>query len=249
MDIEQIIFTLWGNEKSVAQIRVHYNMTKLAENLTLYATKFVLLHNFEPICYWNVRFLLTKMTIPENFFEEFSNTILLTRRLLSTYGVKDENQFYNNLDFNGAEVEENNAKEFASQCDKNGIVMLNEQCLKIPNCSDTIDESGEVPKITPNLSVFKFSKPMHPHGNTKVVGLIGRIPNGSILTNEDHAQTNQKSVSVKTPSPPPRPFTPEGECEHEDFHDHPVPLNQMAQKIPSLLDLEPPESSLGILYL
>jgi hypothetical protein len=30
--------------------------------------------------------------------------------------------------------------------------------------------------------------------------------------------------------------TPEIKYEHEDFHDHPIPLSQMAQKIPSLLD-------------
>jgi hypothetical protein len=41
-----------------------------------------------------------------------------------------------------------------------------------------------------------------------------------------------------------KPFTPEGKCDHEDFDDHPIPLNQMAQKIPRLLDLEtqPPET-------
>ena len=40
-----------------------------------------------------------------------------------------------------------------------------------------------------------------------------------------------------------KPFTADGKCEHEDFHDHAIPLNQMAQKIPRLLDLEQPPSS------
>ena len=46
-----------------------------------------------------------------------------------------------------------------------------------------------------------------------------------------------------------KPFTPEGKCEHEDYHDHAIPLNQMAQKIPSLLELELPPSSTGNLSI
>ena len=42
-----------------------------------------------------------------------------------------------------------------------------------------------------------------------------------------------------------KPFTPEGKCEHEDFHDHAIPLSQMAQKIPTLVDLEIKPSSSG----
>lgn len=34
-----------------------------------------------------------------------------------------------------------------------------------------------------------------------------------------------------------KPITPEGKVDHEDFDDHPIPSNQMAQKIPSLLDI------------
>ena len=50
------------------------------------------------------------------FREMFSNKVLLTRRVLSTYGVKDEGNFYNNLEYDGAQVEENIAKEFVSEC-------------------------------------------------------------------------------------------------------------------------------------
>jgi len=41
---------------------------------------------------------------------------------------------------------------------------------------------------------------------------------------------------------------PEVISEHEDYHDHVIPLSQMAQKIPSLIDIEPPTSS-GNLFM
>ena len=59
------------------------------------------------------------------------------------------------------------------------------------------------------------------------------------------SKTSYSSVSILTPSFPPRPFTPESESEHEDFHDHSIPSSQMAQKIPRLLDIEINPSSLG----
>ena len=56
-------------------------------------------------------------------------------------------------------------------------------------------------------------------------------------------------TSISSPSPPPRPFTPIDKGDHEDFHDHPIPLNQMAQKIPSLLDLVIQPSPSGNQYI
>jgi len=40
--------------------------------------------------------------------------------MLSIYGIKEELNFYNNLEFDGSEAEENNAKEFVSECAKAG---------------------------------------------------------------------------------------------------------------------------------
>ena len=130
MNQKQMIFTLWTHTGDFAQMRIHSNRTQLSENLIVNATKFVFLYNLKPICFWNVRFLQSKMILPNKFYEDYSNKILLTRRVLSIYGIKEELNFYNNLEFDGVEVEQNNAKEFVSECAKAGLVFLDdESCL------------------------------------------------------------------------------------------------------------------------
>ena len=75
MNQNQLIFTLWSREGDFAQIRVHYNKTYLSRNLRINATKFVLLHNSKPKCFWNVRFL-NKQGVPKGFYEEVANNTL-----------------------------------------------------------------------------------------------------------------------------------------------------------------------------
>ena len=165
------------------------------------------------------------------FYEQFSTKVLLTRRVLSIYGIKEEYNFYNNLEFDGAQVEENNAKEFIAKWATTGLLFLDDECLAVPNTSDSKDESSDIPEEIPLTAyfgnAFNYKDKNKPLPNASASSVVSKI----------------------TPSLIPSPFTPEGECEHEDFHDHAIPLNQMAQKIPRLLDLELPESSSGNIYL
>ena len=80
--------------------------------------------------------------------------LLLTRRVLSIYGIKEELNFYNNLEFDGAQDEENNAKAFVTICDTLGIVFLDEECLDVPKTSDTKVEEVEVPEEIPLTKYF-----------------------------------------------------------------------------------------------
>ena len=145
------IFTLWSHTGDFAQMKIHSKQTQVSDNLIINAVKFVLLHNLKPICYWNVRFIQSKK-LPNKFYEDYSFKILLTRRMLSIYGIKEELNFYNNLEFDGSEAEENNAKEFVSECAKAGLVFLDEACLAVPK-----GESGDVPEEIPLTSLFVYS--------------------------------------------------------------------------------------------
>ena len=199
------------------------------------------------MCFWNVRFLRPKLLIPNDFYKEFSLKILLTRRILSIYGIKDELNFYNNLEFDGAQLEENNAKEFIAEWAKYGYLFLENSCLEVPNISDSKDESSKIPKEIPFTAylgnAFNYKDK---YENAPFISLPNpSASSASISTPSLSPEPVTPSVSILTPSPPPRPFTPESESEHEDFHDHPIPLNQMAQKIPRLLDIEINPSSLG----
>lgn len=197
----------WICEEGVVVINIENKITQLTQDQRLIVTKFVLAYNKKDICYWIVRYIQTKRLEPIAFHERFINIILLTRRLLSRYGVKDEGMFYNNLEFNGFEVEENNAKLFADECEECGMIFLEEEFLDIPNSNKGSDD---LPKETANLSPFKYSP--------------------------------------KSSSQSKKPFTPEGECVYVDYHDHAIPLSQMAQKIPKLLDSEFPPRNLGIFF-
>lgn len=156
MNQDQIVFTMWSREDNFAQMRVYYKITRLSEDLSLYATKFILEHNKKSICFWNVRFLQTKPTIPRQFFEQFSNCILINRRLLSNYGIREEDNFYNNLEFDGSEIEANSAKEFSSQCETAGMIFLDEKYLAVPNSTDVKVESGDVIKETPAQTYYGY---------------------------------------------------------------------------------------------
>ena len=109
------------------------------------STKFVLVYNMKPICFWNVRFIQTRIMPPNEFFERFSKIVLLTRRVLSTYGIKDEGNFYNNLEFDGALDEKKNAKEFITECEKAHLWFLDESFLAFPSTTDSSDVPEEIP--------------------------------------------------------------------------------------------------------
>lgn len=151
---DQLIITLWSHEGDLAQMNIQYNKTFLSANLIIQSTKFVLEHNTKPKCFWNVRFVQTRVMLPKNFYEQFSNKVLLTRRVLSTYGVKDEGNFYNNLEFDGASVEEKNAREFVAECAKAHLRFVDEASLTFPT-TNTNDHSNDIPEEKPLPSFFE----------------------------------------------------------------------------------------------
>ena len=273
MGQNQLIFTLWSRENDFAQIRVHYNETFLSRNLRIYATKFVLLHNSKPKCFWKVRFL-NKQGVPKGFYEEVANNILLTRRVLSIYGIKEELNFYNNLEFDGAQVEENNAKAFVKICDTLGIVFLDEECLEVPESSDTKVEEVEVPEEIPLTKYFgnalnlqenvapkpseqeprDRSEPDPQHEvlitNPRKIKLPVRYWKfkSSASCSSTTCKQKDSNTTISNPSSTLRPITPIGEID-DPFHDHPIPSNACAQKIPSLLDLDLQPPLQGNIYI
>lgn len=69
------------------------------------------------------------------------------------------------------------------------------------------------------------------------------------FTMGNRIETVEHSDSLRIVSPPPRPWTPEGDHEDLDpFADHAIPSNQCAQKIPSMLDLDVNPNSSGNQY-
>ena len=226
-----MIITLWSHEGDLAQMRIQYNRTFLSANLIIQATKFVLEHNTTPKCFWNVRFVQTRMLLPKDFYENFSNKVLLTRRVLSIYGVKDEGNFYNNLEFDGAQVEEKNTKEFVSECAKANLLFLDESCLEFPKIKNTDDKSNEVPEEIPLTSYF---------GNA--IDYKEIVPSNST---PNVSASNAKII--RSPSPP-RPLTPLGDID-DPFRDHPIPSNACAQKITSLIDIHVQPPFHGNLYI
>ena len=159
--------------------------TKLSADLTLYSTKFVLEHNKKSICFWNIKFLQTKWTIPKEFFERFSTCIIINRRLLSSYGIKEEGNLYNNLEFDEEEIECNSAKAFSNQCEKAGMLFLDEKYIAVPKTSDYKVESGEVSEEILSQSYYGYStKPVEELSNLKPKYEFERLRNGEDVSHK-----------------------------------------------------------------
>ena len=85
-------------------------MTEVSKQIRFYSAKFFPLLDGKPLCMWNIRFIQTKPNLPENFFENYAMKVLCTVRLSSILGIMHDGKFYNNLEFNRAELEEQCAK-------------------------------------------------------------------------------------------------------------------------------------------
>ena len=167
MDFKQENITLWSNSGDICEMRISSNITRLNMNMNLYSTALGLVYNHEPQCTWTVHFMLTKPKLPPKLFEEFSFEILLTRRFLQDYGIMDMGKFYNNLDFDGGQIEEANAKEFADKCAKAGMVFLDDKALSAPVLFDKdvkspklftgTEKAGSLPEEWANLDPFRIS--------------------------------------------------------------------------------------------
>ena len=131
------------------------------------------------ICFWNVRFIQTRFLLPEDFFIKFSNIVLLTRRVLSTYGIKDEGNFYNNLEFNGALDEMKNAKDFITKCETAHVRFLSESYLTFPTETNTSEVPEEIPitsYIDTAFSDIKIESPQKSELNPRYMALNTRPP-------------------------------------------------------------------------
>ena len=159
--------TLWSNYEDVCEIKIYSNLTRINQKINFYSTTFGLVYNNEPQCTWTVRFILTKPNLPPKFFEKFSFEILLTRRFLQDYGIMDMGKFYNNLDFDGGQIEKENAQDFANKCAQAGIFFLQDESISAPQIFDKVTKSpqlfkgtekdGSLPEEWPNLDPFRIA--------------------------------------------------------------------------------------------
>ena len=159
--------TLWSNYEDVCEMKIFSNVTRIHRKINFHTTTFGLVYNTEPQCTWTVRFISTNPTLPPKFFEKFSFEILLTRRFLQDYGIMDMGKFYNNLDFDGAQIEEENAQEFANKCSQTGIFFLQDDSILAPQIFDKdvkspqvfrgTEKAGNFPQEWANLVLFQIA--------------------------------------------------------------------------------------------
>ena len=164
MEHTQEYITLSSNYDDVCEMKIFSNVTRIIWKINFYTTTVGLVYNNEPQCTLIVRFILTKPNLPPKFFEKFSFEILLTRRFLQDYGIMDMGKFYNNLDFDGGQIEKENAQDFANKCAQAGIFFLQDESIsasqifdkdaKSPQLFKGTKKDGSLPEEWPNLEPF-----------------------------------------------------------------------------------------------
>ena len=74
--------------------------------------------------------------------------VLCSVRLYSILGIMPDGKFYNNLEFNGAELEEQCATEFEDKCEREGIVFVSKEAVSVVK---TPFDDVKFPELTPHV--------------------------------------------------------------------------------------------------
>ena len=136
--VQKVFFRINANSSQYTAMIVYYKMTELSNKLKFYTAKFGFLEGGTLRCIWNIRFILMKPMLPENFFENYALNVSCTVRLYSILGIMEEGKFYNNLKFDGGEIESECAIELFVSKETVGMPKSQFDAVKVPELTPAV---------------------------------------------------------------------------------------------------------------